>query len=233
LLAGIHLAVAGAMVLMMEARDEKAMRDADEGIMERAVEAAIKPPAAPELVNPAPVPASPEAPANPENPEGEQTVSFPPCGMWVHYPPQVVVLQGADMPALALAGWEMECPLHWSIAGKLRGISEWPPSPSWMATQRQVDVGFGLLIALQWFLMGAFPLLRTRGWRELLRDPGSFITVCSVSAALFALIPSIDGVSQLPSLFAMLGWYWWFGFLISRLLNLFWRQVVRKRTVTA
>ena len=139
LLAGIHLAIAVPMILMMDARDEKAMADENEGFMERAVEDAVKPPEAPKLANPAPAPPAPETPASPEDAGAEQTVSFSPCGMWAHYPPQVVVLQGADAPALALAGWEIECPPHWSIGARLRGNSKWPPTASWLAIQRQID----------------------------------------------------------------------------------------------
>jgi hypothetical protein len=221
LLAAIHLAVALPMIWMMEARDEKAMRDEGENIAEAAREAAAKPQ---EPVKPAPLPASPE--------QAEETVTFNPCGMWVHYPPQVVVVQAADMPSLALAGWEMDCPPRWSIAGRLRGNSTWPPTPSWMATQRRIDAGLGLLIALQWFLVGGFPLVRNLRWREWWTEPGAFITACGVPAGLLALFPVVEGVAQVPALLAMLGWYWWFGLLVWRLLRGTWRLVVRRPVAT-
>jgi len=227
LLAGIHLAVAGAMVLMIEARDEKAMREVDEGIMERAVEAAIKPPEAPKPANPAPAPAAPETSADPENLEAEQTVSFTPnpCGMWVHSLPQEVVIQLADMPADLLAGWDDICPPAWSLAGRFRGKWTWPPTASSMAAQRPISVGLCLLLTLQWFLMGAFPLVRTPRWRNWWREPGSLITVCAVSACLFALIHPIDVVARLFALPAMLAWFWWFGLLVWKLIRAAWRMV--------
>jgi len=223
LLAGIHLAVAGSMVLMMEARDERAMRDAEEGIMERAVEAAIKPPAAPEPVNPAPVPA-----LKPENTDEGEAVIFSPCGMWVHYVPQVVVVQGTEMPADLLAGWEDVCPPGWTLAGKLHRIMTWQPTSSSMATQRKIDAGLGLMIVIQWFLLGAFPLVRNPSWRRWWGEPGSFITVCAVLAGFLALIHPVEGAARLPASLAMLVWFLWFGLLVWRILSFAWRSVVRR-----
>jgi hypothetical protein len=219
LLAGIHLAVALPMIWIMEARDQKAMRDEDENSAEAAREAAAKPP---EPVKPVPAPASSE--------QGEETVTFSPnsCGMWVDYPLQVVVVQGADMPALALAGWEMDCPPGWSIAGRLRGNMKWPPTPSWMATQRRIDEGLGFLIALQWFLIGAFPLVRIPSWRKWWGEPGTFITLCAVLAGLLALFPAVEGAARPPALLGMLAWYWWFGLLVWTLIRGAWRVVVRR-----
>lgn len=216
------------MIWMMEARDEKAMDDAEEGIMERAREAAIKPPVAPEPVNPAPAPASPETPANPEDVEAEQTVSFSPCGMWVHYPPQVVVVQSADFPADFLTQWEEMCPPAWTLAGRLREKKTWPPTSSSMDTEGKIDAGLGLLIALQWFLMGAFPLVRNPSWRRWWSEPGSFLTVCAVSAGLLALIPVVDSGARLLGLPAMFAWLWWFGLLVWTLIRGAWRVVVRR-----
>ncbi|MGA9668662.1 MAG: hypothetical protein WBQ94_05595 [Terracidiphilus sp.] len=229
LLAGIHLTIAAPMVLMIEARDEKAMRDAEERIMERAVEAAIKPPEAPKLA-PDPANSEPPAPASPE--QVEQAVSFSPCGMWVHYVPQVVVVQSADLPADFLAQWEEFCPPAWTLAGRLRRITMWPPTSSSMATQRKIDAGLGLLIALQWFLLGAFPLVRNPTWRRWWGEPGSFITVCAVLAGLLALIPAVDTIARLPALLAMLAWFCWVGLLMWVLLCGTWRLVVRKPAAT-
>ena len=164
LLAGINLTVAVSMILMMEARDQKYALTQEE-IMAKGA------PRPPEPPTPKPAPASPE--------QAEETVSFDPCGMWVHYPVQVVVVQAADMPSFALAGWEDVCPPHWSLAGRLRGKRTWPPTRLWLETQRKIDAGLCLFIAIQWFLMGGLPLVRTRKWWA---DPGSFITACAVLA---------------------------------------------------
>jgi hypothetical protein len=211
LLAGINLTVAVSMILMMEARDQKYALTQEE-IMAKGA------PRPPEPPTPKPAPASPE--------QAEETVSFDPCGMWVHYPVQVVVVQAADMPSFALAGWEDVCPPHWSLAGRLRGKRTWPPTRLWLETQRKIDAGLCLFIAIQWFLMGGLPLVRTRKWWA---DPGSFITACAVLAGATALIPVIDEVARLPALIAMLAWLWWFGLLVWKTLQFGWRMITAWR----
>ena len=215
LLAAINLAVATPMILMMEARDQKEARTEEEIMAKAAMKEPPKPP------EPERHQASTE--------QAEQSVSFDPCAMWVHYPAQVVVLQGADMPSLVLAGWENECPPRWSLAGKLRGKMTWPPTPLWMETQRKIDAGFCMFVVIQWFLIGAFPLGRTQKWWA---DPGSFITVCAVLGSGIALIPVVDGIARLPALIAMLAWLWWFGFLVWRVLQFGWKLAIGSRAAS-
>ena len=164
------------------------------------------------------------APANPE--QAEESVSFDPCEMWAHYPVQVVVLQSADMPSVALVGWEDDCPPHWSLAGRLRGKTTWPPTPLWMETQRKIDAVLCLFIAGQWFLMGGFPLVRTQKWWA---EPGSFITACAVLAGAIALIPVVDDLARLPALIAVLAFLWWFGLLVWKTLQFGWRMTTAWR----
>lgn len=217
LFAGIHLAVAVPMILMMEARDANVAREYLAAVAEAAREAAAKPSAP---VTPAPSQASTE--------QAEETVSFDPCAMWVHYPAQVVVVQATDMLPLALAGWEMDCPPRWSLAGRVRGNRTWPPTAKWMTEQRRIDSGLCALIAFFWFLAGGFPLVRTLRWQEWWREPGGFIAACAVPAGILASIPAIDGAARLPALFAMFAWYWWFGLLVWKSLRFGWRRVARK-----
>ncbi len=210
MLAGINLAVAVPMILMMEARDGKYALTQEEIMARPPNEDAPKPPE--DLT-------SEHHQASPE--QAEETVSFDPCAMWVEYPVQVVVVQGADMPSLLLAGWEDDCPPHWSLAGRLRGNRTWSPTPLWMETQRMIDAGLCLFITMQWFLMGAFPLVRNRKWWA---DPGAFITACAVLAGGLALIPAVDVVARLPALIAILAWFWWFGLLVWKALQFGWRR---------
>jgi hypothetical protein len=160
--------------------------------------------------------------------QAEQTVSFTidPCAMWVEYPVQVVVVQGAELPSLALAGWADVCPPRWSLAGRLRGNMTWPPTPLWMETQREIDAGLCLFIAVQWFLVGGFPLVRTQKWWA---DPGAFITACAVLAGAMALIPAVDDIAKLPALIAMLAWFWWFGLLVWRTFQFGWKRTTAWR----
>ena len=216
LLAGINLAVALPIILMMEARDQKEALTPEEIMAKAPREGAPRPPEPP-----TPKPAQ----ANPE--QAEETVTFDPCGMWgAHYPTEVVVVQAVGMPSFALAGWGVNCPPHWSLAGRLRGRWTWPPTPLWMETQREIDTGLCLLIAIQWFLMGGFPLVRTQKWWA---DPGAFITACTALAGGITLIPAIGEVARLPALIAMLAWLWWFGLLVWRTLQFGWRMTTAWR----
>jgi len=208
LLAGLNLAVALPLILMMEARDQEYALTSEEIMAKSATENAPKPPEPP-----APIPAQ----ANAE--QAEETVTFDPCGMWTHYPTQVVVVQAVGMPSLALAGWEDDCPPHWSLAGRLRGKRTWPPTPLWMETQRKIDAGLCLFIAIQWFLVGGFPLVRVHRWWA---DPGAFITACTALASAIALIPAIGELARLPASIAMLAWLWWFGLLVWKMLQFGW-----------
>jgi hypothetical protein len=208
LLAVINLAVAVPMILMMEARDQKYALTQEE-IMAKPARGTV--PRPPELQTPKPVPTKSE--------HAEETVTFDLCGMLVNYPVQVVVVQAANMPSIALAGWEADCPARWTLAGRLREKPIWKITPLWMEEQRMIDAGLCLFIALQWFIIGGFPLIRTQIWWA---DPGSFITGCAVLAGVIALIPVVDCFAKLPALIAMLGWLWWFGLLVWRTLQFGW-----------
>jgi hypothetical protein len=217
LLAGINLAVAVPMILMMEARDQKYALTQEE-IMAKTARVDTPRPAE------SPTPESQLASSEP----AEENVGFEPCSIWAGYPVpvQVALLQAVDMPSVALAGWEDVCPSHWSLAGSLRERTTWPPTPLWIETQREIDAGLCLLIAIQWFLLGGFPLVRTGKWWA---DPGAFITACAVLAGAIALIPVFGVFARLPALFAMLAWLWWFGLLVWKALQFGWRMTTTWR----
>ena len=92
--------------------------------------------------------------------------------------------------------------------------------------QRKIDAGLCLIIVMQWFLMGGFPLVRTQKWWA---DPASFITACAVLAAAIALIPVVDGFARLPALIAMLALLWWFGLLVWKTLQFGWKMTTAWR----
>jgi hypothetical protein len=203
------------MILMMEARDQKSALTQEEIMAKASIMDAPKPPDPP-------IPELHEASSE----QAEEAVGFDPCAMWIHYPVQVVVVQAVDMPSLVLAGWEDVRPPQRTLAGRLRGKRTWPPTPLWMETQRKIDAGLCLFIAMQWFLMGGFPLVRSQKWWA---DPGSFITGCAVPAGAVALIPGVDDIARLPAGIAMLGFLWWFGLLIWRTLQFGWRMTTAWR----
>ena len=129
------------------------------------------------------------------------------------------------MPSLALAGWEDVCP-PLVACGETTRKNDLAANAFVDGTQRKIDAGLCLFIAIQWFLMGGFPLVRTQKWWA---DPGAFITACAVLAGAIALIPVVDGFAKLPALIAMLAWLWWFGLLIWRTLQFGWRMTTAWR----
>ncbi|MGA8743645.1 MAG: hypothetical protein WB561_20810 [Terracidiphilus sp.] len=130
---------------------------------------------------------------------------------WGHIPPQVSAVQLGNLPAFVLSQWREACPPRWSVAGMLglqvAGLS----SPDNVKAMRRVDVAVCLMIAIQWLLIGGFPLRQSNGWWA---EPGAFITANNFIAACVAIIPAVDGLARLPALIAFGGWIWWFGLLV-------------------
>ena len=143
--------------------------------------------------------------------QDEQTVSFSPCSLWGYIPPQVSAVQLGNLPAFVLSQWREACPPRWSVAGMLglqvAGLS----SPDNVKAMHRVDVALCLMIAIQWFLIGGFPLRQSNRWSA---EPGAFITANNFIAACIAIIPAVDGLAKLPALIAFGGWLWWFGLLV-------------------
>ena len=145
------------------------------------------------------------------------------------YPPQESVVQFANIPAFVLTGWRMDCPTTWSLSGKLHLIGWRPPSDSSMAAQRQVDSCLCLLIVLQWFLVGAFPLVqRRRPWGE----PGFLITFCTVVAFGLVVNPAMKWLAPLPALLACFAWLWLYILLVPKVLRAGWRVVMSRKVTT-
>ncbi len=195
LLAGIHLAVAVPLILTLEARDAEFLRNRH-------------------------ITMTPPAQASPPAAQEGETVSFSPYGMWVHYPPQTYIVQVANLPAFVLTGWRMESPAHWTLAGRLQ--ADWEHRT--VELQSRVDKGLILLIAIQWFLVGGFPLVRPLRWWA---EPGILITIGAVASGLLVLIPGADVGATIPVLIAWFAWLWWFGLLVWRSARAGWRLAVR------
>ncbi|MGD0292450.1 MAG: hypothetical protein ABSB30_01215 [Terracidiphilus sp.] len=193
LLAGIHLAVAGTLIVWEEVEIEQHSKSLISNNTKTVQMDATQ--------------------------EGE-TVSFRPCGMWVEYSPQFYIVQFANIPAFILTDWQDECPPYWTLSGILHADREHRTVKS----QRQVDIGLVIIIALQWFLLGGFPLIQPRRWWW---EPGAFITLCTLAAFVIVLIPVIDAASKLPMLFALLAWLWWFGLLVWKSFRYGWRLARR------
>jgi tellurite resistance protein TehA-like permease len=79
------------------------------------------------------------------------------------------------------------------------------------------------MIALQWFLVGGFPLRQSNRWWD---EPGAFITANNFIAACIAIIPVIDGLARLPGLMAFVGWVWWLGLILWKIGFLAWQSTL-------
>jgi len=156
-------------------------------------------------------------------------VFFDLCGGITDYPPPDQVVRSSNVPATVATQWRFTCPSSWSLSGMLLPGGWQPPTHASISAHWRVDVGFCILIAIQWFLVGSFPLTRPQQWW---REPGALITLCTVLATAMVALPTASGLSRLPALVAGLVWLYWFGLLILKLLVNGWRLAFRKAAVT-
>jgi len=217
LLAGINLLAAVPLICLLAARDAQYMKEREqhsaneEGLW---IDGSGEVSAAPTKVVQA---------------QDEQTVSFSPCGFLPHYPPQVSVVQLGNLPAFVLSQLQVVCPPKWSIAAKLGIGANGVFSNNLQATTR-LNVALCLMIAIQWFLIGGFPLRQSVRWWD---EPGAFITADNFVAACIAIIPVIDGLARLPAVIAFGGWFWWLGLILWKIGCLAWQSTLgRQRRLT-
>jgi hypothetical protein len=209
LLAGIHLAVAVPLIVIVEVQRETEMK------------AHYVPPAQ-HVDGLTPKIASPDG--------EEQTIMFDPCAMTFSYGPQQKLPRFVNLPAAVLSGWQQECPAGWSLAGHLRVGYFWVEPPSMVPARRAVDWGFAFLIAIQWVLVGGFPLVQPKRWW---REPGAFIAICAVLGFALVLVPPLREVALLPATFAAFAWFWWLGLFVWKSGRLGWRIVSRRSVATS
>ena len=146
-------------------------------------------------------------------------VSFDICNLTDRLAPQAEVVVFANLPANVPSGWQTLCPAHWTFAGMLHTGGGVLTRAS-IAAQPKVDAGFILLIAVQWILVGGFPLTRSRQqWSE----PGVFITICAVLSAVLVFIHPIAALARLPTLSAVCAWCVWLSLLTWKIIRSAWR----------
>jgi hypothetical protein len=190
LMAGINLAVAIPLILWADSQNAAFVR---------------------QHYVPAPAATKPSATlAGQASDEKNEGVTFNRCTMTDQNSVQEQVVLLANVPAQIPIGWRNPCPARWSLAGMLHP-DVWAPTPASMIIQRRVDIAFVFVIAVQWFLVGGFPLRRPK---RSLADPAIFITTCAVLAAGLAFIHPVEGLARLPAICAAFGRVWWFGLLL-------------------
>jgi hypothetical protein len=156
---------------------------------------------------PAPSPAE----VVPASKASDDDVTLDMCSLTDQYSPREKIAGIADPVAISIAGWRALCPPRWSVAGILISTMWVSPTAAQFAKERIVDVIFLLLIAVQWLLVGGFPLRPHRG---LWGDPATHITACTVAAGALSLVPNIESFCTLPMLYAFTAWFWWLSLLI-------------------
>lgn len=201
LLAGIHLAVAVPLIVMHEVQDEASVRDYFAS-------------------HAAHLDKSGSGVTSPDD-EGA-TVALDPCAWIIDYSTQHQVEQSLEPFAVALSGWQQVCPPRWSFAGRLKIHYEWMQAPPTIPELREIGLGFVLLVAVQWILLGGFPLSRPKRWWA---GPGAFITCCAVIAFGLVLIRPIAELARVPVLLAALAWLWWFGLLVWTGVRFGWKRL--------
>jgi hypothetical protein len=209
LLAGINLAMAGPLIVQTELEVEAYVREHYVASAQHAEE---------------------QAPKSTSLEDGGVRVDLDPCNWVFHYRARHRFVHMAEMFAAGLSGWDEECPAHWSLAGILKVGYSWVETPSEIPRRREVACGFGLLIAVQWILVGAFPLIRPKRWWA---EPGAFITICAVIAFAFALIRPIEELALFPAFFAALAWFWWTGLLLWTCVRAGWRLIAGRRAAAS
>lgn len=151
-------------------------------------------------------------------------VAIDPCVGIFSYPVREQVARLANIPAATITGWRMGCPARWTVAGRFGLSYLWVPTPDEIVQQRKVDIIFLALIALQWLLVGSFPLIRPKRWYM---EPGALITICAVLSGLFAIFPSLESFPTGPVLVGSFAWLYGFGLLIWRIVQLLHRAIMR------
>jgi hypothetical protein len=206
LLAAINLAVALPLIVSLEMRDAAAIREHEQRFPSNTAAETTS--------------ATSNQTSDPE--DKGVSIKFNPYSMTYELSPQEKLVIFANVPVIALTDWRAPCPARWTLAGILKA-GDWTPTSSFLVRRRRVDVGLLLLITLQWFLLGAFPIQGPRKCRE----PGMFILICSAIAAVLLFIPPIQWLAGFPALFVLLAWLWWLALLLWRLASSGWKWAAR------
>ena len=210
-LAGINVLVALPMICLLAARDAQVIRDwKQQPAIEEApwIDSSGRFSLAPTKIVLA---------------QEEQTVSFSPCGLWRSILVQELVVQIGNLPVFAVSQWRADCPPKWSVASMLGVNNSGILSNDNFRAMRRVDVALCFLIAIQWFLIGGFPLVQPERWWL---EPGAFITACTAIGSAIALIPVVEIFGRLPVFIAFLGWVSLFGLLIWMPVHWAWQSTL-------
>jgi len=145
--------------------------------------------------------------------ETESAVPFDPChgkGYVDYFPtPEQRTVQIDNFPLWALSGWSIPCPAPWTLAGILQFDTVHYSFGKYLL----ISTVFCALVPAQWFLIGAFPLLTARRWFLEPGAIITACTLISVLfIALTRMLPiseTADLISTLLMAFQLLIWLYW------------------------
>ena len=113
----------------------------------------------------------------------------------------------ANLPTALLTGWHDSCLTKTSLGKVVRRFVGRRNHAAEIAD----CICLALLVFIQWFLIGAFPLVRPKSWWL---EPGAFITITACVGVAIALLPSVSSLARIPALLAGLAWLWYFALLL-------------------
>lgn len=194
LFAAIHLAIAIPILVSLEHRDAEYVRDHY-------------------VPNARLYDGDPGTDSGKRTDEGEVIVNLDPCRMTFHFEPNQRLLHYVNLPAFLVSAWRYPCPPHWSLAWNFHRNPILALTPANLEVLREEDIGFALLIAIQWLVVGVFPLSPQA---RLMAQPEWFITFCAVIAGVLVWIRPIAELALFPAVLACFAWFWWCGLLSWR-----------------
>lgn len=165
-------------------------------------------------------------PLSPSEVAAGKTAGWDACVNVDYWPtPNNKLVKVANFPAAMFTAWNIPCPAYNTLAAAAaRTFGE---------QTRKAEVllvsAFFLLIALQWFVLGSFPVVHPRrAWLE----PGFFITCCAVIGHAVALVAP-ETFSLAPLLLIFIAWLVWIVLIFVKLLRKLWRSVLPERVAAA
>lgn len=135
--------------------------------------------------------------------------------------PQEIIAGAANLPVALMTGWHEPC----TASPQLTSIVEGRLGGRTRKSEFWIVFILCAMAAIQWFLVGGFPLIQPRRWWW---EPGAFITLCTAAAFVLVLIPGVRDLSKVPSFFALFAWLYWFGLLVWKVLRSGWRLIAHR-----
>jgi len=207
LLAAINLISALPMILSLEARDARYLRElkASEIVDGRVVLAGFDSTTAWRL-----------------NHMQEGIVPVESLCSETNYPIQSQVVRSGNFPVSLVAGWRLDCRPSWTITGYFLGRVQTRKDFDF---QGRLDFLLLILIAVQWIFIGGFPFTKsTCFWNE----PGAWITAWTLVASALALISVTEWLAPFGCLLAAVGWGWWLILVVWKLSRLAWPEIAQE-----